>query len=128
MSFGDGASQSPSVHAAISRLIVQAMREYSGRGPTSASTTIGKNSIHCVLGDTLTQPERTLADAGYEEHVLSNRRLLQDVMRPHLVIEIEKLTGRKVVAFLSDNHIGPDVAVESFVLEPVSTEDDGAEG
>jgi uncharacterized protein YbcI len=112
-------------HAAISRLIVRAMREYAGRGPTQAATTIGKNSIHCVLGDTLTQSERTLAGAGFEDDVLLARRRLQEVMRPHLVVEIEKLTGRKVVAFLSDNHVAPDIAIESFVLQPVADEDAG---
>ena len=30
--------------------------------------------------------------------------------------EIEQLTGRKVIGFMSDNHIDPDLAVEVFVL------------
>ena len=34
--------------------------------------------------------------------------------------EIEELTGRKVIGFMSDNHIDPDLAVEVFVLEPLS--------
>jgi uncharacterized protein YbcI len=33
--------------------------------------------------------------------------------------EIEELTGRKVIGFMSDNHIDPDLAVEVFVLEPL---------
>ena len=28
------------------------------------------------------------------------------------------ITGRTVLAFLSDNHMDPDIAVESFVLVP----------
>jgi uncharacterized protein YbcI len=28
--------------------------------------------------------------------------------------------GRKVVGFMSDNHIDPDLAVEVFVLEPLA--------
>ena len=39
-------------------------------------------------------------------------------MRPHLVAEVEKLMERKVIAFLSDNHLAPDFAVESFILAP----------
>jgi hypothetical protein len=31
---------------------------------------------------------------------------------------VEKLTDRKVIAFMSDNHIDPDLGIESFVLEP----------
>lgn len=104
--------------AEISRLIVTTLHEYSGRGPTKAYTTIGRNVVHCTLGDTLTKAERTLADAGFEDEVLQARKRMQDVMRPHLVIEVEKLMQRKVIAFMSDNHIGPDYAVESFVLAP----------
>jgi uncharacterized protein YbcI len=107
-----------SVGAEISTLIVQTLHEYSGRGPTKAHTTIGRNVIHTILGDTLTKAERTLADAGYEDEVLTGRKRMQAVMRPHLVIEVEKLVERKVIAFMSDNHIGPDFAVETFVLAP----------
>jgi uncharacterized protein YbcI len=35
--------------------------------------------------------------------------------------EIEELTGRKVIGFMSDNHVDPDLAVEVFVLEPSAT-------
>jgi hypothetical protein len=31
---------------------------------------------------------------------------------------VESVTGRKVRAFLSQNHIDPAIAVEMFVLEP----------
>lgn len=114
------AHRSESQAAELARLVVQSMLEYSGRGPTQASTVIGKNSIHVVLGDTLTKSERTLAEAGYESEVLASRKRLQDVLRPHLVVEVERIVGRRVIAFLSDNHIAPDMAVESFVLEPVA--------
>jgi uncharacterized protein YbcI len=107
-----------SVGAEISRMIVQTLHEYAGRGPTKAQTTIGRNSVHCILGDTMTQAERTLADAGHGDEVLQARRRMQDVMRPHLVIEVEKLMERKVIAFMSDNHIDPDFGIESFVFEP----------
>lgn len=115
--------RAPSVGAEISTLIVQALHEYSGRGPTKAHTTIGRNVVHCLLGNTLTKAERTLADAGFEDEVLKGRRRMQEVMRPHLVIEVEKLLDRKVIAFMSDNHIGPDLAIESFVLEPHDGDD-----
>jgi hypothetical protein len=34
------------------------------------------------------------------------------------VAGIEELTGRTVLAFFSANHIGPDAALESFLLAP----------
>jgi uncharacterized protein YbcI len=39
-------------------------------------------------------------------------------MREDLVAAVEALTGRSVLAFMSDNHIEPDLACEVFVLEP----------
>jgi hypothetical protein len=39
-------------------------------------------------------------------------------MRTSCSREIEQLTGRTVIGFMSDNHIDPDLAVEVFILEP----------
>ena len=39
-------------------------------------------------------------------------------MRHDLINGIEELLDRKVIAFMSDNHIDPDVAVEVFMLAP----------
>jgi hypothetical protein len=42
-------------------------------------------------------------------------------MRTDLVSGVEAITGRTVIAFLSDNHIDPDFAVETFILAPQAT-------
>ena len=42
------------------------------------------------------------------------------VVAPEISLEIEALTGRKVIGFMSDNHIDPDLAVEVFVLAPLA--------
>lgn len=39
-------------------------------------------------------------------------------MRDELVEAVERLSGHKVIAFMSQNHIDPDLAAELFVLEP----------
>ena len=44
-------------------------------------------------------------------------------MREELVGAVERLSERKVIAFMSDNHIDPDMAAEVFVLEPLPTTD-----
>jgi uncharacterized protein YbcI len=124
--FEASADRPVSLPAEISRLVVQTLHEYTGRGPTKAQTTIGRNSVHCVLGDTLTTAERTLAEAGHADDVLQTRKRIQDVMRPRLVMEVEKLMERKVIAFMSDNHVSPDFGVESFVLEPVDDGEDAS--
>ena len=105
--------------AAIASTVVQALARTTGRGPTKARTTLGDNAVFVVLQDTLTRGEQTLADAGEGNVVLDLRRRWQSVMQTDVSHEIEQLTGRKVVGFMSDNHIDPDLAVEVFVLEPL---------
>jgi len=107
---------------------VRVLREYTGRGPTKARTTIGNDMIVTRLEDTLTRGERSLADSGKGDMVIDIRRCFQTTMRDELVAEIEKLTGRKVIAFMSDNHIEPDMGVEIFVLEPSGNGGEGAYG
>jgi uncharacterized protein YbcI len=106
--------------ASISNTVVRALARTTGRGPTRAKTTMGENGIFVVLQDSLTVGERTLTDAGEGHAVLDLRRRWQRVMEVDVRHEIEELTGRKVVGFMSDNHIDPDLAVEVFVLEPIS--------
>jgi uncharacterized protein YbcI len=54
--------------------------------------------------------------------VLSVRQDFQRTMRDALVEEVERVTGRRVIAFMSDNHIDPDLACEVFILAPVAAE------
>ena len=49
--------------------------------------------------------------------MLQLRHDYQLVMREDLVAIVERQLGRKVIAFMSQNHIDPDLAVEVFVLE-----------
>jgi uncharacterized protein YbcI len=107
-----------SVTAAISNAIVHLVHEYTGRGPTKARTYIHDSLITVVLEDTLTMGERSLVRDGKADLVLATRRAFQQTMSSQMIAAVERHSGRKARAFLSDNHIDPDVAVESFVLEP----------
>jgi uncharacterized protein YbcI len=104
--------------ATISREAVRILREYTGRGPTKARTVINTDYLAIIFRDTLTKGEAKLTEMGKGEYVLEVRRQYQRAMKDDLISLVEISTGRKVVAFLSDNHLDPDVAVESFVLEP----------
>src|SRR4051812_7444421 len=106
--------------AAISTTVVKALARTTGRGPTKAKTTFGDNGVFVVLQDSLTVGEQTLTDAGEGQAVLDLRRRWQAVMEADVSREIEQMTGRKVIGFMSDNHIDPDLAVEVFVLEPLA--------
>jgi len=103
---------------AIATMTVQVLREHTGRGPTRSRAYLNDDLISVVLQGTLTRPERALVADGKSDLVLSNRRAFQGIMRTDLIAGIEKLTGRKVIAFLSDNSMDPDVKIKSFLLAP----------
>jgi uncharacterized protein YbcI len=105
--------------AMISTAAVQLLREYTGRGPTKAKTTVSENMVTVLLAQTLSKGERRLAENGHPDRVLQLRHDYQNVMRDDLVDIVERHLDRKVSAFMSQNHINPDLAVEVFVLEPV---------
>lgn len=103
---------------AISNGMVHLLRQYTGRGPTKARTTVGRDHVLIMVQDALTTGERTLVDAGYGDEVMFTRRRFQEVMRPEATKMVEELTGRPVVGFMSDNHANPDLGVEVFILQP----------
>ena len=90
------------------------------RARTHPRTTINGDWIFVTLIDTLTKGERTLANNGRADVVLESRSAFQTAMRDAFVAEVEGLTGRQVLAFLSANHIEPDVAIEAFQLAPAA--------
>ena len=110
---------------AIASMVVQVLRQYTGRGPTRSRTYLNDELISVVLQGTLTQAARALVADGKSDLVLSNRRAFQNIMRADLIAGIEELTGRTVIAFLSDNSIDPDVKVKSFLLAPQEEPDGG---
>jgi uncharacterized protein YbcI len=114
-----------SVASAISNATVKLVHEYTGRGPTRARTYIHDDLIAVVLQDTLTMGERSLVRDGEVELVLATRKAFQRTMATQLIAAVERHSGRRVLAFLSDNHVDPDFAVESFVLAPNGNLADG---
>jgi len=104
--------------AMISTSAVRLLHEYTGRGPTKAKTVINEDLVTILLADTLTKGERTLVENGRSDQVIELRHEYQLVMREDLVAIVERQLDRKVIAFMSQNHIDPDLAVEVFVLEP----------
>jgi uncharacterized protein YbcI len=102
----------------ISNAVVRLLSEYTGRGPTKARTYIADDMITVVLQDTLTKGERSLLRDGETSLVLANRKAFQNTMAEELTAAVERFSGRKVLAFLSANHVDPDFAVETFILAP----------
>jgi uncharacterized protein YbcI len=103
--------------AEITNRIVAFMREHYGRGPIKAKTYVLDNLIVCVLTDGFTAIERTMMEGGEEGRVLDMRRDFQRLMKVRYSEMIEQLTGRKVLAFLSQAHVEPDLTIEMFLMD-----------
>jgi uncharacterized protein YbcI len=101
----------------ITNQIVALMREHYGRGPIKAKTYVLDNLVVCVLSDGLTAVERTMIQGGEPERVLEIRRDFQRMMKGRYSELIEELSGRKVLAFLSQAHVEPDLTVEMFLMD-----------
>lgn len=120
--FSDGSSRDgPSGHgqltAAISNAVVRLFSEHTGRGPTKARTTVDGELVVVILRDGMTKAERALVEGGREAEVIQLRRAIQDTMSEDLVAVVERLTKRKVQAFMSANHAEPDAAAEIFLMD-----------
>lgn len=106
-----------SLYVAISNAVVGLLREYTGRGPMKARTTIRDNVVLVILEQTLTKGEQALVAKGRGERVLALRHEYQEAMREEASARIGEITGRTVLAMMSSNHLDPDLASEIFVLD-----------
>jgi uncharacterized protein YbcI len=117
----DERSAGGALYAAISNAIVGVVHEYTGRGPTRARTSIRDDVVVVMLQETLLKAERSLIEGGKADLVVEMRRSFQQTMRADMSAAITRLTGREVIAFMSDSHLEPDYSAEVFVLAPESS-------
>ena len=104
--------------AAISTSIVGILRDHYGRGPMRAKTYALDDVIVVVMrGSGFTPLEQTIMDSGHPERVVDMREDFQRVMQDRYKQTIKQLTGRTVVAFLSQAHVEPDITVEMFFVD-----------
>jgi uncharacterized protein YbcI len=104
--------------AQISDGIVRLHKEFYGKGPNQAKTYLVNDTVVCMLRGGFTTVERTLIDDGKSEAVEQIRRTFQTTMRGAFIHVVEDAMARKVIAYMSQVHTDPDLAVELFVLEP----------
>jgi uncharacterized protein YbcI len=104
--------------AAISTRIVAILREHYGRGPMKAKTYALDDIIVVVMrGSGFTSLEQTIMDSGEPDRVVAMRHDFQRMMTKRFTETIEELTGRNVVAFLSQAHVDPDITMEIFFVD-----------
>lgn len=110
--------EGPQLTEAISAAMVALYAQVYRHDRTTATTYINDDVVVCILEGILTGDEERLIDAGSSGSVIDGRVAFQTDTEDEFTAAIERLTRRKVVAFLSANQTSPGVASELFFLEP----------
>jgi uncharacterized protein YbcI len=105
--------------AAVTTAMVAFHERYHHRTPVIAKTLLlGDELLVCVLGGVYTDVEKTMIELQRAPIVHETRSAFQNAMGYRFVAAIERLSGRKVLTFMSDHHVGPDIEIELFMLTP----------
>jgi uncharacterized protein YbcI len=102
--------------AAVANEIVRLKAQYYGKGPTEAKAYMNDDVLVVVLKGGLTTVERTLLDAGDADLVRRVRLRFQDVMEQNFIDAVQRLTGQKVLTYMSQIVFDPVLCFEFFVL------------
>lgn len=105
--------------SAISAAIVTLYGEVYGHDRTTASTYINDNVVVCILEDILSSSEQQQIAAGGASEVIDGRVAFQADREDAFSAAVERLTLRRVVAFMSANQTSPGIACEMFFLKPI---------
>jgi uncharacterized protein YbcI len=104
---------------AVSEAMIAMHERYHGRVPATAkSLMMGDDLLACVLGGVYTDVEKTMIELQRTTVVQETRSAFQEAMQQKFIQTIQRLTGRRVLAFISNQHVGPDLEIELFVLAP----------
>jgi uncharacterized protein YbcI len=104
---------------AITEAMVVLHQRYYHRTPVSAKTQmLGDDLLACVLGGVYTDVEKTMIELQRSTIVQETRSAFQTAMQQKFIDQVEQLSGRDVLAFISNQHVGPDIEIELFMLAP----------
>jgi uncharacterized protein YbcI len=105
--------------AAVTQAMVAFHQRYHHRKPVTARTLmLGDDLLACVLGGVYTDVEKTMIELQRKTIVQETRNEFQNAMQAKFIEAVERLSGRNVLAFISDHHVGPDIEIELFLLTP----------
>lgn len=102
---------------AVTEAMVVLHERYHHRAPVSAKTQLLDNDLLAVvMGGVYTQVEKTMIELQRGRLVQETRSAFQEAMQQRFIEAVERLSGRDVLAFISNHHVGPDLEIELFVL------------
>ena len=109
--------------AAVTDAMVALHERYHHRAPVSAKTLLLDDELLvCVLGGVYTDVEKTIIEIQRAPIVQETRSAFQSAMQNKFIAAVERLSGRDVMTFISNHHVGPDLEVVVFILAPPGTE------
>lgn len=105
--------------ALLTKAMVHLYKEQFGRGPErSRSYFAGRDTLICMLADTLTPVERSMREMGEQQRLRDIRMMFQYAPEARFRAAVEEITGRRVLSFMSAVDVERDLACEIFVFEP----------
>jgi uncharacterized protein YbcI len=108
---------------AVTEEMVAMHERYHHRIPASAKTQLLEGDlIAVVMGGVYSDVEKTMIELQRSTLVQETRSAFQDTMQPRFIESVERLSGREVLAFISNSHVGPDLEIELFVLRSATPE------
>ena len=111
---------------AVTEAMVALHERYYHRAPVTARTLLlGDELLVCVLGGVYTDVEKTIIEIQRAPIVQETRSAFQSAMQNKFIAAVERLSGRQVMTFISNHHVGPDLEVEVFMLAPLPENDSG---
>ncbi len=119
MSVSNGRLEGGRLNAALANAVGKLVADFTGRGATKSRAFVHQDVAVCLLEDGASRAETNLIAAGKSELVRLQRDAIQRAMEPQLVESVERITGRKVLTFLSGSSTPGSDSVEVFTLEPV---------
>jgi uncharacterized protein YbcI len=112
--------------AAVTDAMIAIHKRYYHRSPVTAKTLLlGDDLLACVLGGVYTDVEKTMIELQRSMIVQETRNAFQTAMQDKFIAAVENLSSRRVLAFISNHHVGPDIEIELFLLRPDGTTDPG---
>jgi len=124
-------SPTPPLHGeelltAVTDEMVALHERYHHRVPASAKTQLlGDDLLAVVMGGVYSEVEKTMIELQRSTLVQETRSAFQEATQQRFIESVERLSGREVLAFISNSHVGPDYEIELFVLRSPGTGDAG---
>jgi uncharacterized protein YbcI len=103
--------------AAVTGEMVALHERYHHRIPATAKTQLLEDDLLAVvMGGVYTDVEKTMIELQRSTLVQETRSAFQEATQQRFIEAVERLSGREVMAFISNSHVGPDIEIELFVL------------